>query len=158
MANRLKHGACRFNAETAEYQAWQSIKSRCYDPSHPGWLWCGYYGITVCNKWRYDFKQFLNDVGPKPGPDYVLSRKNKKLSYNPDNVAWVKREQAYRQRSNNRFFSVDNVRMCMADWAKKHGLNRSTLHYRLANGLSMKQALQRGHGKSGKLLIKSKNI
>ena len=150
MPKYARHG----HSESPEYVAWHSMKSRCYDPSHPGWIWYGYLGVTVCPQWKDDFIQFLKDVGDRPSPDYVLSRKSKKLPFQPDNTSWVKREESYRRRSNNRFFRINGSHLCMADWARKSGINKSTLHYRLARGLSMKRSIAIGHGRRGKFLSK----
>ncbi len=57
-----------------EYQAWQQMNLRCYDPENVSYPRYGGRGITVCPEWRYDFDQFYDDMGPRPD-GHSLGRK-----------------------------------------------------------------------------------
>lgn len=49
-----------------EYQAWKSMKNRCYNPNYVNYHRYGGRGIYVCNRWKDSFENFLKDVGKAP--------------------------------------------------------------------------------------------
>ena len=52
----LIHGLSR----SPLYNVWNSMKSRCYNPSVKSYPNYGGRGITVCEEWRHDFQAFYN--------------------------------------------------------------------------------------------------
>ena len=81
----------------SEYNAWQSMKQRCLNPKNNSYQRYGARGIKVCGRWLHSFKNFLEDMGHKPGPEYSLDRKNNDGSYEPKNCRWATRK----EQSNN---------------------------------------------------------
>jgi hypothetical protein len=59
---------------------------RCLDPEHESFRYYG-KGITVCERWRSSFENFLADLGPCPSPRHSLERQNGG-DYAPGNVIW----------------------------------------------------------------------
>jgi len=55
---------------------WGSMLRRCYHPTQTGYARYGGRGITVCREWRESFEAFARDMGPKPGPEYTLDRRD----------------------------------------------------------------------------------
>jgi hypothetical protein len=49
----------------------------------------GARGIAVCDRWRNSYENFLEDVGPKPGPEYSIDRIDPNGDYEPGNVRWT---------------------------------------------------------------------
>lgn len=133
--------------------SWKNMIQCCYSPSHNAWIYVGYYGIKVCDRWRGKdgFNNFLEDVGKKPNGTMLL-RKDKSKDYTLDNVYWGTNHDARRNVSINRNFEIGGVTKCMIDWAKEYGIPKSTLHYRLSKGMNIKDALELGKGRSGKVL------
>jgi hypothetical protein len=89
----------------SEYNTWQSMKQRCLNPRNKDYHNYGARGIKVCDRWIHSFKNFLDDMGYKPGPEYSLDRKNNDGNYGPKNCRWAthevqrnntRRQQAYR--------------------------------------------------------------
>lgn len=135
-----KHGM----HDTPEYMAWQSMINRCHNACSIHYEWYGYKGVKVYEPWRKDFMLFYKDIGKKPIPSHFLSRKDRKKGFIPGNTYWATPEETYRNRSNNKFYTVGNKTMCLQDWANESGINKSTLHYRLSTGLTMAEALKIG--------------
>ncbi len=74
---------------TPEYMAWDSMKQRCLNPRHKNFSDYGGRGITVCQEWTDSFEAFFAHVGPRPGPEYSLDRRDNERGYEPGNVRWT---------------------------------------------------------------------
>jgi hypothetical protein len=48
------------------YITWQAMKQRCYDANASSYNRYGALGVTVCERWRDSFENFLEDMGEKP--------------------------------------------------------------------------------------------
>jgi len=73
----------------AEYRAWHALVRRCTDPRTSNFRDYGGRGITVCDRWRYDFMAFLSDMGPRPSPTHSLDRWDNDAGYTPENCRWA---------------------------------------------------------------------
>jgi len=80
------------------YEAWCSMKTRCYNPRSANYKYYGARGISVCDRWDL-FDNFLSDMGERPSPDLSLDRINNELGYFPENCRWATRSE---QRRNQR--------------------------------------------------------
>jgi hypothetical protein len=90
-----KHGGARLQ----EYKTWVRIKTRCYDKNNPKYPIYGGRGITVCDRWRYSAKNFMNDMGPKPSPKHSIDRIDVNGNYCKENCKWsTAAEQAMNRR------------------------------------------------------------
>jgi len=93
----LKHNM----SKSSEHIAWMSMIQRCTNPNNKQWKDYGGRGITVCDRWRYSYENFINDMGPKPSPDHSLDRfPNNDGIYEPNNCRWAtSKEQANNRRT-----------------------------------------------------------
>jgi len=81
-----------------EYNSWRAMRKRCHYPAHHNYPSYGGRGITVCERWRFSFDNFLEDMGFRP-EGHTLDRIDNDGDYEPGNVRWATAEQ---QRKNKR--------------------------------------------------------
>lgn len=87
---------------TSIYLAWKSMITRCYYQKYSGYKNYGGRGITVCDRWRTSFENFLADVGQKPTAQHSLDRINNDGHYEPSNVRWATRTEQNRNTRRNK--------------------------------------------------------
>jgi len=84
----LKHGhAINATGKSRNYHSWQNMKSRCYNPNTPKYSSYGALGVTVCDRWKDSFENFIEDLGSRP-LGTTLGRKGDTGNYEPGNCAW----------------------------------------------------------------------
>jgi len=80
------------------YVTWMSMKARCYDNRTRSYEHYGGRGITVCERWRKSYHNFIADMGEKPD-GHTLDRIDNEKGYSPDNCKWsTPKEQAQNKR------------------------------------------------------------
>jgi len=129
-----------------EWKAWDAARSRCYREKDKGFKWYGARGIKMCDRWRYSFANFLEDMGrrPKGKKRYTLERKDSNGDYEPGNCEWATYEAQLNNRpSFNRYIKLRGRRMTIAQAARKVGLTRNAVYARLRRGWSEKEALRK---------------
>lgn len=93
---RTRHGETGIrqgkNWKSPEYEAWCTMRQRCYKPYADSYKTHGARGIIVCEHWLNSFENFLADVGRKPYPQATLERVNNDGNYEPGNVIWASKK------------------------------------------------------------------
>lgn len=140
---------------------WRSMIGRCHNQKNKAFSHYGGRGITVCDRWRFDFLAFQEDMGTRPVGkemdrkdnnkgywcgkcDYCKSRKQSK-----NNCHWVSEKVNQRNRRNSLFLSYRGQIRHLAEWAELTGIPYSTLWARLRAGWSIKKLLSHPIRKGG---------
>lgn len=69
------------------------MKQRCYNINLANYRNYGGIGIKVCDRWKDNFDNFLDDMGLAPSKKHMIGRKEGKGDYTPKNCKWVTREE-----------------------------------------------------------------
>lgn len=108
------------------------MKQRIVNPRSKDYANYGGRGLTMDPRW-HNFEAFLGDMGERL-PHMTLGRIDNALGYWPDNCRW----ETYRQQQNNRrsnvFIEFRGERLTIAQWARRIGVPRQTIRYRLRAG------------------------
>lgn len=124
------------------YNTWRSMIARCHNPKNPSFQNYGARSITVCERWRASFADFLADVGARPSPRHTLDRKDGSGNYEPANVRWATRREQAENRFDNRFIEYRGERRTLTAWARRFAVHPATLHSRLIEfGWTMDRAV-----------------
>ena len=133
---------------TVEHQTWKRMVSRCYSLSNQVYKNYGGRGITVCQRWRESFVNFLSDVGHRPpNPPgkkrwYSLDRIDNNGNYEPGNVRWATPKQQTNNQRTNRLVTVGGQIKPLYAAAMEHGVNYTTVTSRPARVNSLEEALK----------------
>lgn len=135
-----KHGASSGGRRTREYRIWSEMVRRCHNPSAAKYSYYGGRGVTVCDRWRYSFENFLSDMG-QCEKGLTLERTDNDCGYSPANCRWATRLQQANNRRSNRVLEFDGKRLTVAEWARLLRISSSVIYSRLARGKTVEESL-----------------
>lgn len=116
------------------------MKERCYEPSVKSYWDYGGRGITVCDKWLYDFPAFLADMGPCP-PGMTIDRIDNDRGYGPGNCRWATDVEQANNTRRNRRVAFDGETMTVTEWSRRLGVSTHCIVGRLSRGWPTERAL-----------------
>lgn len=112
------------------YSIWTDMKKRCYNPSHKAYKYYGGRGISLCDAWRLSFQAFFHDMSDGWAPGLTIDRIDVNGNYTKSNCRWVKMSEQCRNKRSNIY--IEGV--TASEFAKLHGLSKTTVLYRLRHG------------------------
>lgn len=126
-----RHGHTANRKPTRTFQSWCNMIQRCTNPNASMYHMYGARGVTVCKRWRADFRNFLADMGECPNGRTLDRYPNFAGNYEPGNCRWATpKQQANNTRRTHRITFNGRTRT-LAGWATHLGVKASTVLYRL---------------------------
>lgn len=122
------------------YKTWACMMYRCYRTEDPRYEDYGGRGIAVDIRW-HSFENFAEDMGVKPDGT-TLDRKDNNAGYSKDNCRWLESGLQQWNMRTNHILDWGGESLPVSAWAKKLGINKSTLAKRISRGWSVDRALQ----------------
>ncbi|MFZ2306796.1 MAG: hypothetical protein WAW73_20170 [Rhodoferax sp.] len=127
----VKHGL----TDSAEFEVWTGMQTRCLNRNSPAFENYGGRGISICQRWKNSFENFLADMGERPSPDHSIERENNDGNYEPSNCRWATAEEQANNKRNNVKVTIDGVTKNISAWARQFGVLIPTACLRHKQGL-----------------------
>lgn len=133
-----------------EFLTWSAMRSRCYNRNSESWKNYGGRGISICRRWRRNFRQFLDDMGIKPSSKHTINRIDNSKSYSPKNCCWATPQENNENKRNNVMLEFQGETLCASAWGKKIGIHPRIILDRISSGWSIERVLTTPVGHSRK--------
>lgn len=131
-----KHGLAKRGNKSKEYNIWVLMKQRCDNPKLKGFKNWGGRGITVCDRWRSSFDNFIEDMGNCPSYCRGLDRKDNNKNYEPTNCRWATQKTQMRNMRRNRMILHEGDNKTLAQWMEELQVDKGSFYYWSKKGLS----------------------
>lgn len=144
---KSKHGL----SGTAAHRSWIAMLQRCYNPKCERYASYGGRGISVCDRWRDDFRNFFADMGERPA-GHSLERRNPDLGYYKENCRWATTKDQSRNKTTSLMVTINGETKSLAEWAEISGIDYHALHKRIRAGVPQDKLLERSGAFLGKAI------
>ena len=140
-------------SKTRLYNAWHSMKARCYNPTNHNYIHYGNRGIVVCDEWKNSFEEFYKWAVSNGYQDgLTLDRIDNDKYYGPDNCRWT----TMKVQNNNRRVSINitynGKTQNLSEWCEELNLPYIRIYQRIVKyGYTFHEAINEPlHKRSGK--------
>ncbi len=120
--------------------SWRAMNERCYTSGASDYPRYGGRGISICDRWRNSFINFLQDMGERPS-GMTLDRIDVNGNYEPGNCRWATGKQQGENRRGVKLFTFMGKTQSVTAWAREYGIEKSTLRFRLLKSWPIERAL-----------------
>lgn len=123
-----KHGYSRRKGSEPTYNSWLNMRRRCYDEKNNRYKYYGAKGVTVCERWKNSFENFLEDMGKAPD-GCSIERINLEEGYNKNNCKWATVKEQANNKTNNILISKGDETMSLRHWCEIEKIDYKRAHY-----------------------------
>ena len=120
------------------YKIWCTMRYRCSNKKQKGYKNYGGRGIRVCDSWRVflNFKKdmyekYLIHIKKHGNKNTTIDRMENNGNYCKNNCKWSTRIEQNSNTRRNTIIEFDNKKLTMSEWARRIGVDRSTIYYRV---------------------------
>ena len=135
---RRTHGLHR----SPEYQVWNRMRQRCFNPKESSFPHYGGRGITVCREWQTSFAAFIRDMGRRPTSKHSIEQINNDGDYEPKNCKWATMKEQAHNTSRTRWLTHEGETLCLTEWSERLGIPIRTLTRNLNQGLTIAEIIE----------------
>jgi len=115
---------------------------RCYNPNFKQYQDYGGRGIKVCPQWRYDYKQFIKDMSPRPSGTSI-DRINNNKDYSPENCKWSTKKEQQRNQRRTIYVTVEGKRYKAIELSEIAEQKVDTIVDRAKRGLTYNEVISK---------------
>jgi hypothetical protein len=130
LENTINANTTHGKSKTNLYKVWTSMICRCYVKTDANYSSYGGRGITVCDSWKTNYQNFLDDMG-EPAIGATIDRIDNDKGYYLENCRWATRVQQQRNIRSNVNITFNGKTQCITAWANEIGVKVGTLQSRL---------------------------
>ncbi len=116
------------------------MKQRCLNPKNDEFHNYGAKGITVCERWKNSFSDFLQDMGECPN-GFQIDRINTSGNYEPANCRWTSPKENSRNRHDARKITIEGITYHVLELSDRSGLKADTILNRAKTCTSLQELL-----------------
>ncbi len=139
--NNMRHGHTTHSAQSGTYTSYMNMLGRCHRPGHSKFPSYGAVGITVCQRWRDSFSNFLEDMGERPKGKTLDRFPNGAGNYEPGNCRWATPAEQQSNMKSNITIEFRGQTLILSEWARRFGIEAGVIRYRLKAGWPLEKAL-----------------
>lgn len=140
-----KHGKAMLETGVRhpDYCIWMKMKSRCLNPNDKSYKNYGGRGITVCDRWKNSFENFISDMGWRPNKNYSIERIDYNGNYCPENCKWIHKSEQTKNTRRVKLIEYNGTMHCLSDLCKMLNLPYATMRHRVyVLGVSFSEAIK----------------
>lgn len=141
MCRRCAHKDHGLSKTSRAYISWTGMHNRCYDPQCDSWEDYGGRGITICDRWFNNFRNFYADMGERP-EGMEIDRQDNDGNYEPGNCRWATASQNARNKRTTVWVEYAGRTVSLAEAAELSGIHYETLRSRVNRGTVLFQKLR----------------
>ena len=127
-------------SKSRTYHIWNGIKNRCYNPSVKAYPDYGGRGITMCDRWKDSFQNFLDDMGESP-EGLSIDRINNDGCYEPSNCRWTTMLVQVRNSRKAHKVTAFGKTLCLSEWEEQTGVDQGLISRRIKKGWTPENAI-----------------
>lgn len=138
-----------------EYRAYKHMINRCYLKSTKEYCRYGARGITVCDRWRESYTNFLSDMGRAPSPHHSLDRVDNNKGYYPENCRWATIKQQANNKRRTYMVPFDGNEVPLGELCSRFGMPIELIRGRLNLGWDVRRAVTTANMRTTPIDIKT---
>lgn len=123
---------------------WTNMVQRCTNEARPDYKYYGGRGIKVCASWLNSFAAFVEDMGEKPAGKTLDRFPDNNGDYEKRNCRWATKDEQMQNTRATRLITFNGETHGLNEWARRIGINHTSLHNRIKNGWPLEKALTTG--------------
>lgn len=124
-------------SKSKEHKAWKHIKERCFNPNSKFYYNYGGRGISMCDRWKNSFENFLADMGYAPSSKHSIDRIDVNGNYEPGNCRWATDKQQGQNKRITYYITYGGRTKSTCEWENLLGLRRGRLRAAYKRGVDM---------------------
>ncbi|MDR1687271.1 MAG: helix-turn-helix domain-containing protein [Clostridiales bacterium] len=133
------------------YKIWKAMRTRITNPNTSCFEYYGGRGIEICDEWTESYEAFHDWAIDNGYSDALqIDRINVDKGYSPNNCRWVNAFVQMNNTRRNHYIEYNGEIRTVSEWARELGINRTTLNYRINNGVPPDIAIEKGLQSIGK--------